>query len=133
MHLVTISVLPLLLTACIHWPEIATECEEYGVIEGNSPMGSVVHVEPLDHDELNTRCAGVDHSNAAGGTEIRGCVIPQSNGMVNAFYSVGDRCAMNHELCHAKHGSGHTERYVKELRDGVPMPYCPSNQLSWKR
>lgn len=132
MRLITLSALPLLFTACVHWPDIATDCESYGVTENNTPMGHLVHLEPLYHDELNTRCAGVQHSNAAHDTEIRGCAIPQGHGLVDAYYSVGDRCAMNHELCHAKHGPGHTERYVKELQDGVPMPYCPSNQLSWK-
>ena len=128
-RLITLSVVPLLFTACVHWPDIATDCESYGVTEANTPMGSVVRLEPLYRDELNTRCAGVDHSSAASGTELSGCAIAQKDGTVDAYYWVGDRCAMNHELCHAKHGRGHTDRYTRELRDGVPMPYCPYNQL----
>ena len=131
-QLAALSALPLLFTACVHWPDIATDCASYGVSEDRAPMGYVVRLEPLFRSELDQACAGVDHTNAAYGTAVSGCVIAHANGLVDAYYWVGDRCAMNHELCHAKHGPGHTERYVRELRDGVPMPYCPPNQLSLK-
>lgn len=124
--------MPLLFTACVHWPAIATDCDSYGVTEDYAPMGNVVHVEPLHHAQLNSACAGVAAPNAAFGTELAGCAIARGNGMVDAYYSMGDQCAMNHELCHAKHGPGHTERYLQELKDGIPMPYCPRNQLSLK-
>ncbi len=93
-------------------------------------MGTVAHLEPLFRDELNIRCAGVNLDHAATGTEISGCTIPRANGTVEAYYWAGDTCAMEHELCHIKHGPGHTERYLRELQAGVPMPYCPSNPLS---
>ena len=131
-RLITLSALPLVFSACVHWPDVATDCESYGVTESHTPMGNIVHLEPLYRDELDVRCAGVDLSNAAFGTEISGCVIAQDSGILNAYYWVGDRCAMNHEICHAKHGPGHTERYLQELKDGVPMPYCPRNQLRLK-
>ena len=129
----TLSCLPVLLAGCVHWPDIATDCESYGVSENYSPMGTLAHIEPLYRDELDVRCAGVAEENAAQGTEISGCVIPHENGVVEAYYWVGDRCAMNHEMCHFKHGPGHTERYIREVHEGTPMPYCPENQLSFTR
>lgn len=121
---------PMLFSACVHWPDIASDCESYGVVENYVSLGNVTQVQPLYRKELEEACAGVDFSNAAHGTEISGCTIPQADGKVDVFYWVGDRCAMNHELCHAKHGAGHTDRYLQELKDGVPMPYCPQNQLT---
>ena len=131
-HLIAISVLPLFFSACVHWPDIATDCESYGVVESGESMGQVNLVEPLYRDQLNQACADVDFENAAHGTEISGCTVPQDNGSIEVYYWVGDRCALNHELCHAKHGSGHTDRYLQELKDGIVMPYCPRNQLSLK-
>lgn len=126
--------LSLFLLACASMPAIASDdCESYGVAENHSPMGTTVHIEPLYRDELKVRCAGVNFANAATGTEIAGCSIPHENGMVEAYYWVGDKCAMKHELCHAQHGLGHTERYTRELQAGVPMPYCPSNQLAFNK
>lgn len=123
--------LPILLSACVSWPEVATECDEYGVIEANQPMGDVVHLEAMYRDQLEVVCASVKEATAKinPDAQISGCAIPKSDGSVAAYYWVGDRCAMNHELCHAKHGTGHTERYMDELKRGVPMPYCPTNQL----
>lgn len=123
--------LPILLSACVHWPEVATDCAAYGVTEDNQPMGSVVHLEALYRDQLDVLCADVKEATAKinPDAQISGCAIPKSDGSVAAYYWVGDRCAMNHELCHAKHGSGHTERYLKDLENGHPMPYCPTNQL----
>lgn len=123
--------LPILLSACISWPEVATECDAYGVPEDNQPMGGVVHLEPLYRDQLDAQCADVKEATAKinPDAQISGCAIPQEDGSVAAYYWVGDRCAMNHELCHAKHGTGHTERYLQDLESGVPMPYCPTNQL----
>jgi hypothetical protein len=122
------------LMGCIHWPDIATDCESYGVIESGEPMGTIVTIEPLFSDQLDIQCAGVTEAAAHLNPDARisGCAIPHDNGVVRAYYWTGDRCAMNHELCHAKHGSGHTERYLRELQAGVPMPYCPENQL-WPR
>ncbi len=131
-RLLALSLVPLLFSACVHWPDIASDCESYGVLENETPMGTINRVEPLYREQLDQACAGVDFSNAAHGTKVSGCAIPHADGGVDVFYWVGDRCAMNHELCHAKHGSGHTDRYLQELKDGVPMPYCPSNQLSLK-
>lgn len=122
------------LMGCVHWPDIATDCESYGVIESGEPMGNIVTIEPLFRDQLDVQCAGVTEAAAHlnPDAQVTGCAIPQDNGVVRAYYWKGDRCAMNHELCHAKHGSGHTERYLTELEQGVPMPYCPENQL-WPR
>lgn len=123
--------IPILLSACVHWPEVATDCDAYGVTEDNQPMGSIVHLEPLFRDELDVLCADVKEATAKINPDARisGCAIPKEDGSVAAYYWVGDRCAMNHELCHAKHGTGHTERYMQDLERGVPMPYCPTNQL----
>lgn len=126
-----LSCLLLLITGCAALPEPGTQCESYGVREDHAPMGTRVHIEPLYTDELNIHCAAVElavkqHNSEA---QIRGCVIPRASGDVSAYYRVGDHCAMNHELCHAIHGSRHTSRYLRDLQNGVPMPYCPGNQL----
>ena len=123
--------LTLLLAGCVHWPDIASDCESYGVLENNQPMGHSMKVEALYSDELNVRCKDVKDAIAVinPDSEIRGCVIPKMNGTVAAYYSVGDRCAMYHEMCHAMHGPGHSERYTRELEQSIPMPYCPKNQL----
>jgi hypothetical protein len=125
--------LPVVLTACVHWPDIATECESYGVSEGHQPMGNIVVAEPLYRDELESKCEGAEHATARinPDAKISGCAVSREDGIVHAYYWVGDRCAMNHELCHAMHGAGHTARYERELADGVTMPYCPSNQLNF--
>ena len=122
------------LAGCVHWPDIATECEAYGVTEADEPMGSIVVVEPLFRDQLDMQCADVKEATARinPDAQISGCVIPEHGGVAKAYYWKGDRCALNHELCHAKHGPGHTERYLSDLERGVPMPYCPENQL-WPR
>ena len=134
--LLTLSCLPVLFAGCAQMPakdfDFATNCEAYGVIENHAPMGTMVHIKPLYRDELKVRCAGVPEANAAEGTEISGCTIPHPDGVVESYYWVGDQCAMNHELCHFRNGPGHTERYLRELREGIPMPYCPSNQLKLK-
>ncbi len=131
-RLVAVAVLPLLFSACVHWPDIATDCESYGVLESGNSMGQINQVEPLYRDQLEETCAGVDFPAAAEGTKVSGCAIPKDDGSVDVYYWAGDRCALNHELCHAKHGSGHTERYLQELKDGIAMPYCPQNQMSLK-
>ena len=128
---IALSLLPILLAGCVHWPAIATECETFGVREDDQAMGQMLHIRALHRDELDIHCAAVREATARNypNAEVRGCVIPQSNGMVAAFYSVGDRCAMYHEICHARHGPNHTERYLRDLANGIPMPYCPNNQL----
>lgn len=128
-----LSFLALTLTACVHWPDIASDCESYGVVENHQPMGEVMRIEPLYNDELNSRCGDVKVAIAMinPDSQIRGCVIPEENGVVSAYYSVGDRCAQYHEMCHAMHGGAHTERYMRELGEGHPMPYCPRNQLKF--
>jgi hypothetical protein len=131
-RLIAISVLPLLFSACVHWPDIATDCESYGVLESGNAMGEVNLVEPLYRDQLDETCSGVSFPTAAEGTKVSGCTIPKNDGSVDVYYWVGDRCALNHELCHAKHGYGHTDRYEQELKEGIAMPYCPQNQLSLK-
>jgi hypothetical protein len=125
-----LSSLALTLTACVHWPDIASDCESYGVVENRQPMGDLMHIEPLYSDELNSRCSDVKVAIAMinPDAQIKGCVIPEANGVVSAYYSVGDRCAQYHEMCHAMHGGAHTERYMRELEQGIPMPYCPENQ-----
>lgn len=132
-RLLALSILTLLLVGCVTWPDIATDCEAYGVVEDHHPMGSIVNIEPLHREELNARCSEVKYAIAMiqPDAQIRGCVMPAINGTVSAFYSVGDRCAMNHELCHAMHGRRHTERYVRDLERGIPTPYCPQNQLNF--
>jgi hypothetical protein len=132
-RLLALSSLTLLLVGCIHWPEIASDCESYGVLENHQPMGQLVSIEALYTDELNERCQGVKPAIAMINPEanIKGCIIPAHNGAVSAYYSVGDRCAKYHEMCHAMHGGGHTERYERELENGIPMPYCPQNQLKF--
>lgn len=131
-RLLSLLFVPLLFSACVHWPDIAQDCESYGVVENNNPLGHVTEVQPLYRKELDQACAGVDLSVAAHGSQVSGCAIANPDGKVDVYYWVGDRCALNHELCHAKHGSGHTDRYLQEVKDGVPMPYCPQNQLSLK-
>ncbi len=133
-HSIALSCLLLLMTGCATLPEPGTQCESYGVREDHLPMGTKVHIEPLYSDELRIHCADVKHAVAKHNVnaQIRGCVIPGKSGVVSAFYRVGDHCAMNHELCHAIHGPGHTSRYLRDLRNGVPMPYCPENQLTQK-
>jgi hypothetical protein len=132
-RLLALSCLLSLLSGCAALPQLGTQCESYGVREDHAPMGTRVHIEPLYTDELNIQCAAVEmavkqhHSDA----EVRGCVIPSASGDVLAYYRAGDHCAMNHELCHAIHGSRHTSRYLRDLRNGVPMPYCPENQLAF--
>jgi hypothetical protein len=128
------SCLPLLFAGCVHWPDIAYDCESYGVREDNQPMGPMLPIEALYRNELDVNCAGVKEALARikQDAQVAGCVVPQQNGTVAAYYGVGDRCAMNHELCHVKHGTGHTERYDNDLKNGIPMPYCPVNQLSFK-
>jgi hypothetical protein len=37
---------------------------------------------------------------------------------------------MHHELCHALHGTTHTQRYLDDVEKGVPLPYCPPNQFA---
>ena len=117
--------------ACVHWPDVASDCQSYGVLETHQPMGHSVEIEPLYHDELDARCRDAKDAIAMvnPGAEIKGCVIPKDSGVVAAYYSVGDQCAKFHEICHAMHGSGHTERYERDLEQGIPMPYCPRVQL----
>lgn len=123
-----------LLTGCVHWPDVASECDAYGVTEANQPMGNLVVTEPLFREELDVVCADVKEATARinPDAQISGCVVPEGSGIAKAYYWTGDRCALNHELCHAKHGPGHTDRYLSDLERGVPMPYCPENQL-WPR
>ena len=123
--------LSLSLAGCIHWPDIATDCSSYGVRPDNRPMGVLVGVEPLYHDELSVRCEGAKVAviRIHPAAEVRGCVIAYENGTVEAFYSIGDQCAMLHELCHAAHGPSHTEAYEQDLQMGHPLAYCPRNQL----
>jgi len=120
------------LGACAGYPKITTDCASYGVTEAGQPMGEVVHIAPLTLNELQLRCAVVEEAmvSAQVATEIHGCTIPHRNGFIEAYYWVGDNCAMQHELCHARHGTGHTERYLRELSAGIPRPYCPINQLT---
>ena len=122
----------IVLAGCVHWPDIATDCASYGVMEKHQPMGARVSVEPLFRDELDAQCAAVREAAARFNPEARisGCVIPQPDGTATVYYWAGDTCALNHELCHARHGSGHTERYLSDLEQGVPTPYCPENQLN---
>lgn len=121
----------MVLTGCVHWPDIASECEQYGVMESNQPMGQIVHLQPLYRDQLDVVCADVKDATAKinPDAQISGCAISKDDGSVNAYYWVGDKCAMNHELCHAIHGAEHTERYLQELKIGMSRPYCPANQL----
>lgn len=123
------------LPGCMHWPDINEDCESYGVAESRMPMGNVVHLIPLQRADLDEIC--VDAQSPAAGrhplTVINGCTIPMRDGRVLAYYRDGDRCAMNHELCHARHGVEHTGRYLEELALGIPMPYCPRNQLAGLR
>ena len=69
----TLSCLPVLLAGCVHWPDIATDCESYGVSENYSPMGTLAHIEPLYRDELDVRCAGVARERSAGHRDQRLC------------------------------------------------------------
>ncbi|MDT8320698.1 MAG: hypothetical protein RQ826_09270 [Xanthomonadales bacterium] len=119
-------------SGCMHWPDINEDCESYGVTESRMPMGRMVHLIPLQRADLDEIC--IDAQSAAADSHplnvINGCTIPMRDGRVLAYYRDGDRCAMNHELCHAKHGVEHTVRYLDELAAGVPMPYCPNNQLA---
>ena len=121
----------LFVVACAGYPEITTDCESYGVTEAGQPMGEVVHIAPLTLNELQVRCAAAEEVTVSAqvSAEIRGCAIPHRNGFIEAYYWVGDNCAMQHELCHARHGPGHTVRYLRELSAGIPRPYCPTNQL----
>jgi len=125
--------LPIVFTACVSWPDIAYDCESYGVSENNQPMGNLVHIEPQNREQLDVSCQAAENAtakyNTHGETHFNGCAIPYRDGTVLAYYRVGDKCAKNHELCHAIHGTEHTERYKQQLESGVPMPYCPSNQL----
>ena len=127
----TILILPFLMAGCVHWPDIATDCEAYGVLETDQPMAYYGRIEPLPADELDRHCASIKEAVAKinPGAQIRGCVIPEPDGMVSAYYSVGDQCARNHELCHVMHGTGHTARYNEKAADNHPRPYCPENQL----
>lgn len=121
----------LILAGCVHWPDVATDCDAYGVAERNQPMGSLVIAEPLFRDELDVRCADVREATARinPNAQVSGCVIPGTDGIARAYYWKGDTCAFNHELCHAKHGPEHTERYLADLQRGIAMPYCPESQL----
>ena len=125
--------LPILFAGCVHWPDIAYDCEAYGVREDHQPMGSMVHIEPLQRDQLEVYCAGAELvalvNPDRGEVKINGCAIPYPDGLVRAYYWVGDNCARNHELCHATQGPRHTALYERDLRNGVSRPYCPSNQL----
>lgn len=123
------------LAGCLHWPDVATECDAYGVMENHEPMGTVVIAEPLFRDQLDVQCADVKEAAAEinPNAQVSGCVISQDDGIVRAYYWTGDKCALNHELCHAAHGPEHTEQYLADLESGVPMPYCPENQLWPKR
>jgi hypothetical protein len=128
----TILLLSLFLASCVHWPEVNEDCESYGVAESRTPMGYKVHAMPLGRADLDRICGAVRSQVAGVHPEalVNGCAIPQRDGSVLAYYRDGDRCAMNHELCHALHGTNHTERYLEELAAGIPMPYCPAMQLA---
>ena len=128
---VPVLALIVLLSGCVHWPDVATNCEAYGVVERGQPMGTVLHIQSLEYDELQERCWNVreDAATISRFSSIRGCVIPGSNGEVYGYYAKGDQCAMYHEMCHAIHGVGHTERYLKDVESHHLRPYCPENQL----
>lgn len=130
---IVLTCLPILFAGCVSLPDIAHNCEAYGVSEDHQPMGSMVHIEPLRGDQLEVSCAGAEMvafgNPVQGEIQISGCAIPHPDGMVRAYFRVGDHCAKSHELCHALHGRKHTARYEHDLRNGVPMPYCPRNQL----
>jgi hypothetical protein len=121
-----------LLASCVHWPDVNKDCESYGVAESRSPMGNKVQLIPLGRADLDRICGGVRSQVASvhPKAEVNGCAIPQRDGSVLAYYREGDRCAMNHELCHTLHGTNHTGRYLEELAAGIPMPYCPGMQLA---
>jgi hypothetical protein len=42
-----------------------------------------------------------------------------------AYWTVGDRCTMIHELCHAYYITGHTEEFTRRYRSKDPYPACP--------
>ena len=130
-HRVLLSLLPFLFAGCVHWPDIATDCEAYGVLETGQPMAHYGRIEPLSADELDRQCESINAAVAKinPDAQIRGCVIPEADGMVSAYYSVGDQCARNHELCHVMHGTEHTARYLEKAENNHPRPYCPENQL----
>ena len=46
------------------------------------------------------------------------------------YYSEVVRCAMYEEMCLDIFCEEITHRFKQDLKNGVPMPYCPSNQLS---
>lgn len=121
-----------LLASCVHWPDVNEDCESYGVAESRSPMGNIVQIIPLGRADLDRICGAVRSQVVSVHPEavVNGCAIPQRDGSVLAYYREGDRCAMNHELCHALHGTNHTGRYLEELAAGIPMPYCPGMQLA---
>lgn len=133
-HVFILLCAALALNGCVHYPDIqvAHSCEAYGVAENHEAMGSVVHMTPLGQQELQKTCMTAPGVAArlSNGQQIRGCVFTGRNGELYGYYSAGDRCAMYHEMCHALHGVEHTHRYRQDIENGVPMPYCPSNQLS---
>ena len=132
-HFKTLNLVLVLLIGCSTTPtvdHILYNCESYGVMENKKPMGTKIYLLPLSEDELQVKCSGVDISTAATNTKIKGCSIPHNTGYVEAYYVIGDDCAMHHEMCHTVHGVTHTDRYENELKSGILRPYCPYNQLN---
>jgi hypothetical protein len=117
------------LSACVHWPDVTTDCAPYGVAENHQPLGQHVIAKAVYRDELDARCVGTGnaHLRVRADSTVVGCVVPYPDGTVYAYYWAGDRCAMNHELCHAIHGTEHTQSYLDDLASGVAAPYCPRN------
>jgi hypothetical protein len=127
-----IIVLPIFLFGCVHWPDIASNCEAYGVLETHDPIAHFGRIEPLAADQLELRCASIKETATQlnPGATIKGCVVLMADGSVSAYYSEGDTCAKNHELCHILHGFEHTASYLEKASINHPRPYCPENQLT---
>ena len=121
-----IALLAILLSACsVPDIQLAGNCERLGVLETGVPIGELYSAKEMFQDELEAQCnRTVDE-----GETLSGCVQVVRNGQVAVYYRYDDPYAMNHELCHQRHGLAHTQAYLLAVRNGHPAPYQP--EYAW--
>jgi len=113
----------ILLASCQKYPDPNEPggCEPYGVEELNHPMGEINSINEVYDSEVVKFCG---HSGWVD-RQLEGCAKINENDTVDIYYRTGDKCTLNHEICHAKHGKQHTNRYIKDLLNKHPRAACP--------
>ena len=101
-------------------------CSSFGV-EELGYESRIVEEHELPIEEVQEKCGRTSAGGPKGRYQVAGCTIPVKvyPPAVLVYYTEEDYCTKVHELCHAKHGFKHTERYVERMYELDPRPSCP--------